>query len=161
MSDTTELSTLSELQRLRVQMRQAPRTMATLLGVRLPTYYRWEKLKNASKAVTMAVRFLATQDIPEDPQFMQRQDRSSKTRFLPGARFGRLVVLRLLPPIGSGMNLRVAVQCDCGVAKTWYTGMLNKHRQCSKTCPLTSEPFPDAPPPPAPIDEAMEPGLDD
>lgn len=149
MSTQTERLTASELRRLRVQMGQTPRSMANILGVRLPLYYQWEREGKVSPVASLAVRLLASQAPPEDKPLPERRTRSYSERFQPGTRFGRLVVLRLIHP-GHGLNMRVAVQCDCGVVKTWQANMMDKYRQCSRTtCALADTPFPDDAPIPA------------
>lgn len=149
MPTSTAPLTASELRHLRVQMQQTPRSMAELLGVRLPRYYQWEREGKISIAVSLAVRFLATQDPPAHKPLPARRARSYSERFQPGTRIGRLVVLQIFRP-GLGMNLRIAVQCDCGAAKTWQANMLDRYHQCSTTCALADTPVPDDADAPAP-----------
>ena len=152
MPDLTKPITASELRNLRVQLRQTPRSMAKHLGVCPARYYRWERVGKVPLLASLAVQLIALLGLPEECPLLRRNARSSRERFQTGTRLGRLVVLRLIKP-GGGQNLRVAVQCDCGVAKTWQAPMLNRYRQCSITCALSKALMPpDAPPttPPPP-----------
>lgn len=141
MSDQPDLLTAANLRKMRLQMQQTPRSMAKLLGVRLARYYQWERVGKFPVVISLAMKFLATQEPPAEAPLIQRRVRSSQERFQAGARLGRLVVLRIIKP-GGGMNLRIAVQCDCGVVKTWQAPMLNRYRQCSRTCALADTPLP-------------------
>ncbi len=156
MSEIPKALSASELRDLRVKMKQNPRSMAKLLDVDLPRYYRWERKGGATQTVALAMHFLALQSLPDEAPRLRRTNQPFRQRYKPGTRVGRLVVLNFVEQ-PSGMNLRIAVQCDCGVAKTWQVSMLSKARQCSASCALAKEPFPPDAPPPTP---ELEPGLD-
>jgi hypothetical protein len=123
--------TAIELYSIRTALRQSPAAMGELLGVCPAAYYRWEKTGKIKKSVAIAARFLATQTkLAETPTESTRPIRNFRARFLPGARFGKLVVIASLPRPRGSRHTCVHVQCDCGNNLSLQTRELEKMTKC-------------------------------
>ena len=134
--------TTHELRRIREGMQQSPRFMADELGVSIHTYYLWERGREIPQYFAMAIKFLASQDLPKDPTFRLRPADAFRTQFAKSSRFGRLVVVGVAPKAGVSRHSRVKVQCDCGVEKEMRTSCLAAATQCSRQCRLNGTPLP-------------------
>jgi DNA-binding XRE family transcriptional regulator len=134
--------TTHELRKIREEMHQSPRSMASHLGISVCTYYLWERGRPIPPYFALAVQFLATQSLPKDPFLRRRPGDASRTKFAPGARFGRLTVVGNAPPTGGSRHGRVKVLCDCGEEKGMRTSNLLSAIQCCRHCPLGDAPIP-------------------
>jgi len=147
--------------------------MADKLGINIHTYYNWERGREIPRYFALAIRFLATQDLPKDPHLRHKATTAYRTGFTRGARYGRLVVVGSAPRVGVSRHTQVKVQCDCGVEKEMRTTNLAAATQCSRQCRLNGTPLPTpevttynpyAPtayvPPPPPESDPDEPDLD-
>lgn len=165
--------TTHELRKIREEMQQSPRTMADKLGINVNTYYLWERGREVPQYFALAIRFLATQNLPKDPHMRRRPDDARRTQFSPGARFGRLVVLGDAPPTKGSRHCRVKVQCDCGEETVMRATNLVDATRCGCYCRLNGTPLPTPEvttykpytptayvPPPPPESDPDEPDLD-
>jgi hypothetical protein len=123
--------TAIELYKIRTALRQSPAAMGELLGVCPAAYYRWEKTGKIKKSVAIAARFLATQaKIAETPTESIRPIKDFRARFLPGARFGKLVIVKHLPRPRGNRYTCVLLECDCGNQFSLQTRELENRSEC-------------------------------
>jgi hypothetical protein len=137
MSYSSKPLTALELYEIRTKLRQSPTAMGELLGVGRAAYYHWERTGKIPKSVAIAARFLAAQtQIAENPTESTRPTKGFKARFLPGARFGKLVVIASLPRPRGSRHTCVHVRCDCGNNLSMQTREIEKRSQCGNDCRL-------------------------
>lgn len=136
--------TAHELRQIRESKHQSPRSMADAIGVNVNTYYLWERGKPIPRYFQLAIRFLATQDLPKVASRRNSAIDASRNAFAFGARFGRMVVLGKAPTAGKSRHRRLKVQCDCGDIKVMRASSLVGATQCSIYCPLNGTPIPTA-----------------
>jgi hypothetical protein len=119
--------------------------MADALGINIATFYLWERGKPIPKHFELAIKFLATQELPKAQQNRRKPDGGFQTKFAPGARFGRLVVVaNVTQEAGRSRHRRVQVQCDCGEWKVMRATLVAGAMECSYHCPLKGTRIPTA-----------------
>ena len=136
--------TAHELRKLREEKHQSPRSMADALGININTYYGYERGKPIPRYFQLAIKFLATQDLPKAPSRRRSASDAIRAEFAPGRRFGRLVVVGIAPHTGGSRHRRVQVQCDCGEWKVMRATSLAEASECGYYCPLKGTRFPSA-----------------
>lgn len=135
MPDIQDTLTASELHNIRVGMGQTPRSMADHLGVNINTYYHWERTGKIPRIAAVAVQLMAAQPpASHPPAVRQRAAKAFKAKFLPGARFGQLVVVSAAPSLVGSCHRRVKVVCDCGREKVLRAALLETITQCGQSC---------------------------
>lgn len=136
MSNSSEPLTALQLYEIRVSLRQSAVAMAGLLGVNCNTYYHYERTGKIPRPVAVAARFLSTQtQLAERPTEKSRGIAKFKARFLPGARFGKLMVVSHAPSTTpSSKRPHVHAQCDCGRVLTLQIHDLELMTQCGPGC---------------------------
>ena len=160
MPDIQDTLTAAELHNIRMGMRQTPRSMADHLGVNINTYYVWERTGKIPRVASVAVRLMAAQPpSTHPPAVRQRAAKAFKAKFLPGARFGSLVVVSSAPSLAGSFHRRVKVLCDCGREKTLRAATLADLTQCGPSCAASTPRDTPAPLPP-PMAEGDAPELD-
>lgn len=135
MSNPSEPLTALQLYEIRAQLRQSAVAMAGILGVNSNTYYHYERTGKIPRPVAVAARFLATQtQIAERPTEKTRTVAKFKSRFLPGARFGKLVVVSHSPTPKGSRRPQVQVRCDCDKELVLRIHDLELMTHCGPTC---------------------------
>jgi hypothetical protein len=138
MSYSSEPLTALELYEIRTHLRQSAIAMAGLLGVNVNSYYHWERTGKIPKSISVAARFLATQtQIAEAPTEKARPIKKFRAQFLPGARFGSLLVVAHAPSLPNSRQRQVQVRCDCGKTLVLPPRDLEKMTKCSPACKFT------------------------
>lgn len=132
MPDLEKLMTASELFEIRQKLGQTPQSMAALLDCNINTYYHYERGGNIKASMAMAIRYLATKDIKPITQPKARTVKTFLTRFIPGARFGHLVVEGEAPRVCGKRRFKVV--CDCGTVKTMSAPALVQSLRCGSRC---------------------------
>lgn len=109
--------------------------MAGFLGINVNTYYHYERTGKIPRPVSIAARFLSTQtQISEKPTARPREIAKFRARFLPGARFGTLLVVRHSPSPEGSKRPHVLVRCDCGREMDLSIHALERMTQCGPAC---------------------------
>lgn len=153
--------TATELFEIRQKLGQTPQSMAALLDCNINTYYHYERGGRIKASVAMAIRYLATQDIPPVTQPKVRTIKTFLTQFAPGARFGHLAVEGEAPRICGKRRFKVV--CDCGVEKILSAPALVQSIRCGSRCTaggsLPSPALPSSSRPPTPTTPTTPPDI--